>query len=129
MDKYSKKKTISLEFLQSHQLGDDFVLRMLDIYLKDIPKRLEEITNAIKQNDNDTLRIAIHTLGSHTRDLGASEIHSSLLEIEDQDILSEENDSLLTKLRSAMNVCKDILVDISAIKKEIESKTERNEEE
>lgn len=63
--KFIEEKKIS--FLQDLKTDADleFFKEMLDIYIREIPKNIESIRNAIFQNNADHLRFYVHKLKVH----------------------------------------------------------------
>lgn len=82
---------INLDFLHSHDLGTAFVKNMLGIYEGDIRDRLEVFASEpVSLLDREEIVRHVHTLGSHTRDLGFQAVHARLSVIEDKAVLMDE---------------------------------------
>ena len=80
--KYIDEKKIS--FLQdlNSRADLDFFKEMLDIYVREIPKNIESIRNAIFQNNHDHLRFYVHKLKGSSLTLGIEAVLENLAELE-----------------------------------------------
>ncbi|MDW3195430.1 MAG: hypothetical protein R8G66_23845 [Cytophagales bacterium] len=100
---------INLDFLHSHDLGTAFVKNMLGIYEGDIRDRLEIFAdNSVSALEREEIVRHVHTLGSHTRDLGFQTVHNRLVAIEDQvvhmdeEVLERELTAIITLLQKVL---------------------------
>jgi HPt (histidine-containing phosphotransfer) domain-containing protein len=62
--------------------GAEFLVEIIDAYLEDTPKRLEDLRAALAGGDNDTLTRAAHTLKSSCANVGAMSMAALAKEIE-----------------------------------------------
>lgn len=78
----------------------DFLASMIEIFLMEIPFKLDELSKAINQKDQQTLKFVAHSLKGYCGNLGASrmkKLSSQLEEMSFTDSLKEIN-NILTKL-------------------------------
>jgi len=61
----------------------EFVLELLDIYLSETPKQIQTIAMALNMQDFHTLTISAHTLKGSSLNLGAKQLGSLCLELEE----------------------------------------------
>lgn len=94
-------------------MGHDFVLRMLKIYLKDIPVKIKCIEASFAEDRFDDLRIAIHTLGSHVRDLDAKGVHRQLLALEKKELNVINQGYLMEQIEDLRSSCDQIMDELS----------------
>jgi HPt (histidine-containing phosphotransfer) domain-containing protein len=68
--------------------GAEFINELIDTFLDDSPKLIEEMGSALKVNNVDSFRRAAHSLKSNAATFGASELFALAKELE---ILGKEN--------------------------------------
>jgi HPt (histidine-containing phosphotransfer) domain-containing protein len=68
--------------------GSDFINELIDTFLEDAPKLIEEIKSALSANNVDSFRRAAHSLKSNAATFGASQLASLAKELE---VLGKEN--------------------------------------
>ena len=68
--------------------GADFINELIDTFLEDSPKLIEEMESALKANNVDSFRRAAHSLKSNAATFGASELFALAKELE---MLGKEN--------------------------------------
>jgi len=68
--------------------GAEFINELIDTFLEDAPKLIEEIKSALKENNADSFRRAAHSLKSNAATFGASQLSALAKELE---MLGKEN--------------------------------------
>ena len=68
--------------------GADFINELIDTFLEDSPKLMEEMETALRDNNVDTFRRAAHSLKSNAATFGANELFGLAKELE---MLGKEN--------------------------------------
>ena len=68
--------------------GAEFINELIDTFLDDSPKLIEEMESALKMNNVDSFRRAAHSLKSNAATFGASELFALAKELE---MLGKEN--------------------------------------
>ena len=68
--------------------GADFINELIDTFLEDAPKLIEEIRTALIANNADTFRRAAHSMKSNAATFGASQLSALAKELE---MLGKEN--------------------------------------
>jgi len=68
--------------------GAEFINELIDTFLEDSPKLIEEMESALKVNNVDSFRRAAHSLKSNAATFGASELFALAKELE---MLGKEN--------------------------------------
>jgi len=68
--------------------GAEFINELIDTFLEDSPKLIEEMESALKTNNVDSFRRAAHSLKSNAATFGASELFALAKELE---MLGKEN--------------------------------------
>lgn len=68
--------------------GTDFINELIDTFLEDSPKLIEEMEAALKSNNVDSFRRAAHSLKSNAATFGANELSALAKELE---VLGKEN--------------------------------------
>ena len=68
--------------------GDDFINELIDTFLEDAPKMIEEIKSAFVSNNADSFRRAAHSMKSNAATFGASQLAALAKELE---MLGKEN--------------------------------------
>ncbi len=61
----------------------DFVLELIDIYIKETPAQIETIMKALNVQDSHALTIAAHTLKGSSMNLGAKQLGQLCLKLEE----------------------------------------------
>jgi HPt (histidine-containing phosphotransfer) domain-containing protein len=79
--------------------GEDFINELIDTFLEDAPKLIEEMKAALDMNNADTFRRAAHSMKSNAATFGAGQLSALAKELE---MLGRENKLLETagKLRA-----------------------------
>jgi HPt (histidine-containing phosphotransfer) domain-containing protein len=73
MDTFEELKAIS---------GDDFINELVDTYLDDAPKLLQDMKKALQAGDADSFRRAAHSLKSNSATFGAMRLSGLAKELE-----------------------------------------------
>jgi len=68
--------------------GDEFINELIDTFLEDAPKMIEEIKSGLAANNADTFRRAAHSMKSNAATFGASQLAGLAKELE---MLGKEN--------------------------------------
>ena len=68
--------------------GAEFINELVDTFLEDAPKLIEEIKTALKANNADSFRRAAHSMKSNAATFGASHLAELAKELE---MLGKEN--------------------------------------
>ena len=68
--------------------GAEFINELIDTFLEDSPKLIEEMESALKVNNVDSFRRAAHSLKSNAATFGANELFALAKELE---MLGKEN--------------------------------------
>ncbi len=68
--------------------GAEFINELIDTFLDDSPKLIEEMESALKINNVDSFRRAAHSLKSNAATFGANELSALAMELE---MLGKEN--------------------------------------
>ena len=68
--------------------GDDFINELIDTFLEDAPKMIEEIRSALASGNVETFRRAAHSMKSNAATFGAVELSALAKELE---MLGKEN--------------------------------------
>ena len=68
--------------------GADFINELIDTFLEDSPKLIEEMESALRANNVDTFRRAAHSLKSNAATFGANDLSVLAKELE---MLAKEN--------------------------------------
>jgi HPt (histidine-containing phosphotransfer) domain-containing protein len=68
--------------------GEDFINELIDTFLEDAPKLIDEIRAARSANDSDTFRRAAHSMKSNAATFGAGQLAALAKELE---MLGKEN--------------------------------------
>lgn len=68
--------------------GTEFINELIDTFLEDAPKLIEEIKSALNANNADSFRRAAHSLKSNASTFGASQLSALAKELE---MLGKEN--------------------------------------
>jgi HPt (histidine-containing phosphotransfer) domain-containing protein len=62
--------------------GADFINELIDTFLEDAPKLIEEMRTALVANNADTFRRAAHSMKSNAATFGASQLSALAKELE-----------------------------------------------
>ncbi|HEX9252693.1 MAG TPA: PAS domain S-box protein [Ignavibacteriaceae bacterium] len=111
--KFIEEKKIS--FLQDLKTDADleFFKEMLDIYVREIPKNIEAIRNAIFQNNSDHLRFYVHKLKGSSLTLGIECVLENFKILEDMALdnnISEESLRIFKKVSEQFEVILEEIV-------------------
>jgi len=68
--------------------GADFINELIDTFLEDAPKIIDELRSALKTGNTDSFRRAAHSLKSNAATFGASQLAALAKELE---MLGKEN--------------------------------------
>ncbi len=95
MTKFEELKEIS---------GADFIDELVDTYLEDAPRLLNEMRSALRANDAETFRRAAHSLKSNSATFGADHLSALAREMEmmGKDRRLPEGESSLQPLEQAL---------------------------
>ncbi|NUP11068.1 MAG: response regulator [Polyangiaceae bacterium] len=97
-------------------MGNDFLVELIDTYLEDAPKLLEEIQRAARDGDAQLLERSAHTFKSNSANLGALRLSGACKEIEEIGRSRGTNvpDALLERLGLEERIARDALVSLRA---------------
>ncbi len=62
--------------------GADFITELIDAFLEEAPKLIEELRSALQEGDSETFRRAAHSLKSNSATFGASRLSELAQELE-----------------------------------------------
>ena len=95
--------------------GTDFINELIDTFLEDSPKLIEEMGSALKVNNVDSFRRAAHSLKSNAATFGASELFALAKELE---ILGKENklNEMGDRLRALEEAYESVRKELSELK-------------
>lgn len=68
--------------------GEDFIDELIDTFLEDAPKLIDELKSALDANNADTFRRAAHSMKSNAATFGASQLATLAKDLE---MLGKEN--------------------------------------
>ena len=68
--------------------GEDFINELIETFLDDAPKLIDELKSALEANNADTFRRAAHSMKSNAATFGASQLATLAKELE---MLGKEN--------------------------------------
>ena len=68
--------------------GDEFINELIDTFLEDMPKMIEEINSGLAANNADIFRRAAHSMKSNAATFGASQLAALAKDLE---MLGKEN--------------------------------------
>ena len=91
--------------------GAEFINELIDTFLDDSPKLIEEMESALKVNNVDSFRRAAHSLKSNAATFGANALFALAKELE---ILGKEN-----KLTETGNKLKALQESYESVRKEL----------
>ena len=91
--------------------GAEFINELIDTFLDDSPKLIEEMESALKVNNVDSFRRAAHSLKSNAATFGANELFALAKELE---ILGKES-----KLTETGNRLKALQESYESVRKEL----------
>ena len=92
--------------------GAEFINELIDTFLEDSPKLIEEMESALKANNVDSFRRAAHSLKSNAATFGASELFALAKELEmlgKENKLNETGDRLKALKESYESVRKELI--------------------
>ena len=92
--------------------GAEFINELIDTFLEDSPKLIEEMESALKVNNVDSFRRAAHSLKSNAATFGASELFALAKELEmlgKENKLNETGDRLKALKESYESVRKELI--------------------
>ena len=114
--KFIEEKKIS--FLQDLKTDADleFFKEMLDIYIREIPKNIESIRNAIFQNNADHLRFYVHKLKGSSLTLGIECVLENFKILEDMALDNNINEESLRMFKKVSEQFESILEEIVLLK-------------
>jgi CheY-like chemotaxis protein len=114
--KFIEEKKIS--FLQDLKTDADleFFKEMLDIYIREIPKNIESIRNAIFQNNADHLRFYVHKLKGSSLTLGIECVLENFKILEDMALDNNINEESLRMFKKVSEQFEMILEEIVLLK-------------
>src|SRR5688572_14262725 len=91
--------------------GAEFINELIDTFLEDSPKLIEEMESALKVNNLDSFRRAAHSLKSNAATFGANELFALAKELEmlgKENKLSETGDRLMVLEEAYESVRKEL---------------------
>ena len=110
-----EKKISFLEDIQT-EADIEFFKEMIDIYLKEIPKNINFIREAIFQNNADHLRFYVHKLKGSSLTLGIESVLGSLRILEDMALENQITDDSLKEFKKISGQFDMILEEIVLLK-------------
>lgn len=107
-----------ISFLQDLSTEADilFFKEMLDVYLRDIPKNIEAIRNAIFQNNSDHLRFYVHKIKGSSLTLGIDCIIDDLRNLENMALDNQIDEDTLKLFKKVNSQFDTILEEIALLK-------------
>jgi PAS domain S-box-containing protein len=119
--KFIDEKKIS--FLQDLKTEADLVFfkEMLEIYIREIPKNVDAIRNAIFQNNHDHLRFYVHKLKGSSLTLGIESVLESFRILEDMALENNINEESLKVFKTVSERFDTILEEIVLLKNKYSS--------
>ena len=107
-----------ISFLQDLKTDADleFFKEMLDIYIREIPKNIESIRNAIFQNNADHLRFYVHKLKGSSLTLGIECVLENFKILEDMALDNNINEESLRMFKKVSEQFESILEEIVLLK-------------
>jgi HPt (histidine-containing phosphotransfer) domain-containing protein len=95
--------------------GAEFINELIDTFLDDSPKLIEEMESALKVNNVDSFRRAAHSLKSNAATFGANELFALAKELE---ILGKENKLTETgnRLKALQESYESVLKELSELR-------------
>jgi PAS domain S-box-containing protein len=113
---YIDEKKIS--FLQDMKTEADleFFKEMLDIYIKEIPKNLTFIRDAIFQNNADHLRFYVHKIKGSTLTLGIENVLGGLRILEEMALENQISEETLKEFKKISEQFDSILEELALLK-------------
>lgn len=122
----SVSKEIELKFIEEKKISFlqdlkteadlDFFKEMLDIYLKEIPKNIEFIRNAIFQNNSDHLRFYVHKLKGSSLTLGIESVLTGFKILEEMALDNQITEETLKEFKKISEQFDMILEEIVLLK-------------
>jgi HPt (histidine-containing phosphotransfer) domain-containing protein len=94
----------------------EFFKEMLDIYIREIPKNIEFIRNAIFQNNSDHLRFYVHKLNGSSLTLGVDSVLGSFKILEEMALENQINEDSLKEFKKVSEQFDMILEEIALLK-------------
>jgi HPt (histidine-containing phosphotransfer) domain-containing protein len=86
-------------------LGADFIHELIDAYCEETPRMLDQLRQALSQNDADTFQRVAHSIKSSSASLGAFELAAQARQLEalGRDRKLADSDEKLNALESMYN--------------------------
>jgi HPt (histidine-containing phosphotransfer) domain-containing protein len=94
----------------------DFFKEMLDIYIKEIPKNLALIREAIFQNNSDHLRFYVHKIKGSALTLGIETVLVNLRILEDMALENQISEDTLKEFKKTSEQFDMILEELALLK-------------
>jgi HPt (histidine-containing phosphotransfer) domain-containing protein len=93
----STEKVCNLSYLTEMTGGKKTLIKeIIDVFLKQVPKELRSINDAIKKEDHATIKSFAHTMKSTVSIMGISKLASILQEMEDLGAIAADGSIPLT---------------------------------
>jgi HPt (histidine-containing phosphotransfer) domain-containing protein len=96
--------------------GEDFIDELIDTFLEDAPKLIDELKSALDANNADTFRRAAHSMKSNAATFGASQLATLAKELE---MLGKENK--LNETADRLGVLEEAFSSVRAELKDLKS--------
>ena len=91
--------------------GEVFINELIDTFLDDAPKMMQDITMALNANDADSFRRAAHSMKSNAATFGANQLADLAKELESlgrENRLSEVGDNVRSLEEAAKSACDEL---------------------
>ncbi|MCK4664375.1 MAG: tetratricopeptide repeat protein [Bacteroidales bacterium] len=98
-NKFEKLKIINLSFLKKiYKNNNEKIIKMIKIYLKNIPDQLSELKNMYNENNFSGMKIIAHSLKTSFNYIGMKENRELMKKIEEQDISETSFNEIIEKI-------------------------------
>ena len=91
--------------------GDEFISELIDTFLDDAPKMMQDIKIALNANDADSFRRAAHSMKSNAATFGASQLAEQAKELESlgrENKLPDVGDKLKALEEALQSACDEL---------------------
>ena len=91
--------------------GEGFINELIDTFLDDAPKMMQEMKSALNANDADSFRRAAHSMKSNAATFGASQLSGLAKELESlgrENNLSDVGNKLMGLEEAVQSACDEL---------------------
>lgn len=110
-------KYISLDYLESSINNKDFIIKILDVFIEELPKIEKRMKGALKDSNYEELSEIAHKAKSSVAILGMNNEKEEMRKLEFDALSSENINSYEERVNSFLINCQGALEDIEKIKK------------